>query len=246
MTVRLWNVAAGKELLSFQGHEANVLSICFSLDGRVLASGSGDKTILLWDVTLGIGLQALKGRICKWDVMSGTLLRVLEGHTENIYSVCFSPDGKTFAVGSEYNLTHKGHLTLSDTISGKELRTFDGHNSCVVSISFSPDGKTLASGSTDCTLRLWDVASGQCLHILTEFTNSIMRIAWDPTGQWLIAGGLSSVIRQYKLHKISKWIHPFCFGAVMGHRDSIVNGLRSRKCTVYPTIFSGFFSNMHR
>src|SRR5438046_2240027 len=73
----------------------------------------------------------------------------LKGHTEAVYAVAFSPDGKQLATGS-FDKT----VRLWDTASGKEVKTFGGaagHQNLVLSVAFSPDGKTLASGSQDNT-----------------------------------------------------------------------------------------------
>jgi WD40 repeat protein len=73
-----------------------------------------------------------------------------------LYSVAFSPDGKTLASGSE-----SGAITLWDVPTGKVRVTFQAHTPgrafAVESLAFSPDGKTLASGSWDNTVKLWDV-----------------------------------------------------------------------------------------
>ncbi|MDP8962698.1 MAG: hypothetical protein M3O33_01685 [Cyanobacteriota bacterium] len=76
----------------------------------------------------------------------------LEGHDSRVYSVSFSPDGKTLASGSDDNT-----IKLWDVATGKPITTLTGHTSRVNSVSFSPDGKTLASGSFDNTIKLWNL-----------------------------------------------------------------------------------------
>jgi WD40 repeat protein len=81
-TVRLWDVATGRELRQLTGHTEGVRSVAISPDGQTLASGSGDKTVRLWDVA------------------TGRELRQLTGHTDYVISVAISPDGQTLASGS--------------------------------------------------------------------------------------------------------------------------------------------------
>jgi WD domain, G-beta repeat len=85
----------------------------------------------------------------------------LEGHQNAVWSVTFSPDGKTLASGSQDNT-----IKLWNLDTGKELRTLQGHQSFVSSVSFSPDGKTLASGSRDNTIKLWNRETGWDLDAL--------------------------------------------------------------------------------
>ena len=157
------------------GHTDQVMSVAFSPDGKLLASGSWDSTIILWGVASGQKVHTLTGHnkvtsvafspdgkllasgswdstIILWDVASGQEVRTLENPTGMANSVAFSPDGKLLASG-----LISGTVKLWDVASGQEVRTLTGHNDFVTSVAFSPDGKLLASGSFDKTVMLWEV-----------------------------------------------------------------------------------------
>ena len=107
----------------------------------------------------------------------------LEGHTEPVWSVAFSPDGTRLASGSS-----GGGVRLWDVASGEPTATLEGHTEPVWSVAFSPDGTRLASGSSGGGVRLWDVASGKPITTLEGHTSWVLSVAFSPDGTRLASG----------------------------------------------------------
>jgi len=206
-TVRLWDISTSQCLKTLQGHTGRIWSVAFqprvlreaelhckAPQGTMLASGSEDQTVRLWDAS------------------TSQCLETLQGHSGRVKSVAFSLQGTTLASGSE-----DSSVRLWDTRTHQCLRTLQGHTDQVNSITFSPDECLLASGSDDQTVRLWDVSTGQCLRILQGHTGWVWSVAFHPQGMILAS---ASEDRTVKLWDASTGL---CLKTLQGHTNWILS-----------------------
>ena len=214
--IELWMVETGTKIATLEGHGySRITSVVFSPDGALLASGSWDQIIKLWDVTkrevvgtwkverndnfvaatpvsfspdgtmLASGFQ--DGTVRLWDVATQKQVATLEGHTDWIKSVSFSPDGATLASVGSYN---DQIVRLWDVATRRTIGTLE-HQGWVGAVSFSPDGRTLASGSSS-EVRLWDVATRRTIGTL-EHQGWVDAVSFSPDGRTLASGSSSEV-----------------------------------------------------
>jgi serine/threonine protein kinase len=117
-------------------------------------------------------------RLCHSDLLT------LEGHTNEVHSVAFSPDGKRLASAAGWYGT-PGEVKVFDAATGQEKLTLKGHSRGVLGVAFSPDGKRLASASQDRTVKVWDATAGQETLTLKGHTNAVSSVAFSPDGKRL-------------------------------------------------------------
>ena len=116
---------------------------------------------------------------------------VLRGHTYQVHSVAFSPDGKRIVSGS-FDET----IRIWDAATGAQIgEPLTGHTGDVESVAFSPDGKRIVSGSDDKTIRIWDAATGKQIgEPLTGHTDEVRSVAFSPDGKRIVSGSSDSTI----------------------------------------------------
>ncbi|WP_071516536.1 NB-ARC domain-containing protein [Geitlerinema sp. PCC 9228] len=221
-TLRLWDYQKGQCLKTWYGHTDWALPVAFcpqesSNDemqvGDLLASGSNDKSIRLWH----------------WP--AGECWQTLQGHTDFIYSLAFSPDGEILASGST-----DSSIRLWQVRTGTCFQVLQGHADWIDAVAFHPQGQILASVSADCTVKLWDMRTGQCLQTLTGHSKKLLGVAFHPHGELLASCGVDQKIQLWEVDSGR------CWKTLQGHTSRIwgvafhPDGKRLASCSTDRTI----------
>ncbi|MEO1761533.1 MAG: hypothetical protein AAFR83_06060, partial [Cyanobacteria bacterium J06629_18] len=208
------------EVNRLEGHQDIVWDVNFSPDGKLLASGSRDKSIKIWRT-------------------DGSLLQTLEAHEQSIAGLTFSPDGSLIASASEDKtvkiwrknpatgkfdkqpVTTLQHQDWVPTVSfspngkllatgsndntvqiwrsdGRLLKVLQGHKSVINWVTFSPDGRFVASASDDNTVKLWDSSTGSLLTTLEGHEQEITVVSFSPDGKTLASADSDGVVKLWR------------------------------------------------
>lgn len=210
------------EVNRLEGHKDIVWDVNFSPDGKLLASGSRDKSIKIWR-TDGSLLQSLKSahdesitslnfspngsliasasqdktvKIWRKNLATGKFdsqpVTTLE-HNDFVSTVSFSPDGKLLATGSNDN---KVQIWRND---GKLFKVLEGHQGLINWVTFSPDGRFIASASDDYTVKIWDSNSGDLLTTLSGHEQEITVVSFSPDGKTLASADSNGIIKLWQV-----------------------------------------------
>jgi len=176
--------------------DAGVTSVAISPNGQLVAAGSLDAIVRIWDVG------------------TGGLLERLRGHRDSVYSVAFTPDGKGLVSGSlDKTLKYWDVTGLTSVVKGRKegvngsstngpggsangkkdsdsqcTMNFTGHKDYVLSVAVSHDGKWVVSGSKDRGVQFWDSHSAIVQFMLQGHKNSVISIDLSPAGNVLATG----------------------------------------------------------
>ncbi len=128
-----------------------------------------------------------KARARKSELL--TQVGTLRGHTDLIFRLGWSRDGKYLATPSKDRTTRIWRVS-----DGECLKVLEGHLHGVNQASWSPDGKQLATCSFDRTIRIWDVASGECQQVLRDHADDVCTVAWSPGGKLVVSGSADGTL----------------------------------------------------
>ena len=125
-----------------------------------------------------------------WDFTTGNNVLSYCGHSDEVLTVKWSPDGKRIA-SAGFDCT----IQIWSSLTGKHLVTYSGHSAWVRAVAWSPDGKCIASAGYDKTVQIWSTASGE--HIATYYghADDIWKVSWSPDGAHVASIDLSNTTK---------------------------------------------------
>jgi WD40 repeat protein len=172
-TVKVCDTQTGQETLILNGHSGPINRVAYSPDGRRLASASSR-------VFYGRHGKWTPSEVKVWDAQTGQDVLTLKEHTNVVWSVAFSPDGRRLACGSVDQT-----VKVWDAQTGEVALCLRGHTGAVVSVAFSPDGRHLASASDDRTVKVWNAEREQEALTLKGPPVGQSNVAFSPDGRRL-------------------------------------------------------------
>ena len=170
--VILWDPLTGAIRRRLDGFAERVDCLAFSADGKFLATGGGAPTE--------------SGEIKIFDLATGKLkLDIKNGHSDTVFGVCFSPDGKMLATCAADKF-----VKVFDTANGKLLRSFEGHTHHVMDVGWKPDGKVLVSIGADDLIKTWDFEKGEQIRSFGNQKKQLTKLVFkNKSSEILVASG---------------------------------------------------------
>ncbi|HTU21245.1 MAG TPA: serine/threonine-protein kinase [Gemmataceae bacterium] len=200
--IGVWDTAGGRWLYPLKGHTGTIRALAFDPGGGILASGSDDTTVRLWEMT---AKQPRELRICKGHRMDGC------SHHYAVRAVAFSPDGTKLISGSEDHTAQlwnaeDGKPLLWNEATGMPLEL--PHQDSVQSVAFSSDGKRVLTGSFDRTAQLWDTETGRPVGPPLEHPGAVDTVTFGLDGHFLTAAR-DGTARVWASPEEKNWLHQF-------------------------------------
>jgi WD40 repeat protein len=210
----LWDVQRTEPVESLPS-PCTVISVAWSPDGQLIATGDIVGNIRLWEIDktrpavcihtfsehtqLVSGLDfspdggalasgSYDGTVKLWEIASRRLSQTLEGLTERVQRIAWSPDGKILASSGFEKM-----ILLWEVEQNRYRAALQGHPDMVIGLAFTPDGRNLLSSGGG-MLRVWDLESSRCLHVMKGNAISILDIDWSPDSVQLVSGGADAAV----------------------------------------------------
>jgi WD40 repeat protein len=241
MTVRVWDIEVGTCLKVLEGHTDEVTCVSVTSEGDRAVSVSWDKTARVWDLETGACLRTLEhihsvtcvsvtadskcavtagdktARV--WDLETGACLHVLRGHKDDLFNISVTPDGRRVVSAGTT-------VRLWDLETGACLRVLEGNTGSISGLSVTPDstrvvlgiGAPLSSYSDEkdeTVLRVWDLETGMCLHVLRGHTHGVWSVSATPDNRCAVSAGFDRTLRVWDLETGG------CIRVLEGHTDEV-------------------------
>jgi len=188
-----------------------IRSVCFSPDGKLLATGAEDKQIRIWDIN------------------SHTIKLMFTGHEQDIYSLDFSRDGELIVSGSGDKTARIWNMVTGENIFKLPVEEASQKDAGVTSVAISPDKRYVAAGSLDKIVRVWDTRTGTLLEKLEGHKDSVYAVAFAPDGATLVSGSLDKTLKLWDMTSLSRHPQGLPSGAkhnkmtFSGHKDFVLS-----------------------
>ena len=217
-TVRLWTNAVGGKNKILKCHPSPIRSVDFSSDGKLLMTGSNDKTIKIFELyPKHKFLSSYKGHsnwvrcvrfspdnrligscgddnaVIIFDVEQKTVKYRFLDHSSNVNSCRFSPDGTIISSAG-----NDGRIKLFDIRMGRLIQHYDAHNDKINCISYHQSGNYIISGSDDSTIKIWDLKMGQILYTVHGHRGKVKSVNFNIDGDYFCSGGEDSILMVWK------------------------------------------------
>jgi WD40 repeat protein len=217
-SIKLWDVATGKEIKNLVGHLEALYGAVFMPDQKSILSIAASDSFRIWDIASGKHIKSLSEGRDKYNVQeiyfamdvlpdgksfiatagtpklfsmeTGKVLKTYSGYNGTEQTIVVTKDGKRFVTGT-HSASKKGNNTFKiyDIDKEEPIKVLKGHTSIIYCIALSPDGKLAATGSSDQTIIIWDMVK---LKKIKEIKSKsfVNAISFTPDSKKVIAGGV--------------------------------------------------------
>lgn len=174
--IAIWDADKGTLTKKITGFAHNVVALAYSIDGKLLGTAGGEPTV--------------EGEVKVFQTSDWKqVMDVKNGHSDTVYGLCFSPDGKMLATGSADKF-----VKVWEVPSAKFVKSFEGHTHHVLDIGWAADGKLLASAGGDNTVKVWDFEKGEQARTIQAHGKQVTRLMFvGKKPEFVTAGGDNQV-----------------------------------------------------
>lgn len=171
------------------------------------------------DVAIVSGIPGVGGKITLAELVGGKLQvkRAIEGHSDAIYGVAWSPDSTTIAT-----VGYDKSVRIWSVETGELLRSLSGHNGAVYDVDFDPTGKVIATASADETIKLWRVDTGERLDTMGQGEAEQYAVRFHPSGNTVMAVGADRRIRVWQIQSLTTPSVSPMLHSVFAHEAAVV------------------------
>ncbi len=212
-----WDIASGKTLMEYVGHDKAVLCYDLSRDGKKLITGGGDGKIILWNAETGDTLRVIRAhrepvldihfnsdetkvaasswdaRLITWDLATGKPSTHFDFENNSAYNILWGPSDL-------YLFTAQGkELKLWELDSRMAVREFAGHQDVIGSLRMSDDQQQLLTASWDGSIRLWNISTGLMSRKFSGHHGAVHAAIFSPDGRTIYSAGADRAIRQWDI-----------------------------------------------